>query len=415
MKCPHCETLNPEDSQFCIKCDTPFTFSDDTLIADYDSLILPEKTVKPEKIFAGRYYLIDKLGKGGMGVVYKAQDNKLRRYVALKFLPTSLSSHKDAKLRFMQEAQTASILDHQNICTIHEIDETDEGQMYIAMSYYEGDTLKNKIQKGAVPLAEAVDIMLQVAQGLSKAHGEGIIHRDIKPANIIETGDRVIKILDFGLAKLASEAHPALSSALIGTPAYMSPEQAEREGLDKRTDLWSLGVVFYELLTGHLPFHGETQRMMLQAILHNTPKPPMDLKKDIPEEAERIILKCLRKQPEKRYPSADRLISDLTKLKNSLQKQKEAVTAKKGLETGRETERRQATVLSGELVGYSEILEGLDTEEAALTINRCFAMLDSVIQKYESRIDEITGEASWRSSGSRMPSRTLLKRRSTRQ
>jgi class 3 adenylate cyclase/tetratricopeptide (TPR) repeat protein len=391
MKCPHCETQNPEDSQFCINCATPFTFSDDTLIADYDALPLPKKSIKPKKIFAGRYYLIDKLGMGGMGVVYKAQDDKLKRFVALKFLPTSLSTHKDAKLHFMQEAQTASILDHQNICTIHEIDETDDGQMYIAMAYYEGETLKKKIEKGAVPLAEAVEIVLQIARGLSKAHGQGIIHRDIKPANIIETGDRVIKILDFGLAKLASEARPALSSSLIGTPAYMSPEQAERESLDHGTDLWSLGVVFYELLTGHLPFQGETQQSMLEAIVHDTPKPPMDLKRNIPEEAERIVLKCLRKQPEKRYPSADRLISDLTKLKRSLQKKNEAVTEKKGLEAGRETERRQATVLSGELLGYSEILEGLDTEEAALVINSCFAMLDSVVHKYESRIDEITG------------------------
>ena len=391
MKCPHCETQNPEDSRFCISCATPFAFSDETLIADYESIPLPRIKFKPETIFADRYKIVKELGRGGMGVVYKAKDDKLKRFVALKFLPSVLSSHKDAKLRFIQEAQTASVLDHQNICTIHEIDETQDGQMYIAMAYYEGETLKKKIKGGAVPLAEAIEILIQIAEGLVKAHGEGIVHRDIKPANIIETSDRVIKIVDFGLAKLASEARATLTSSIIGTPAYMSPEQAMGESLDQRIDLWSLGVVFYELLTGHLPFQGENMQSMLNAIIHKTPKPPGDLKKDIPEEAEHIVLKCLRKQPEKRYQSAYRLLSDLTKLKISLEKEKRDLAAKKRLEAGRETERRQATVLSGEILGYSEILESLETEEAALVINRCFAMLDSVISKYKSRIDEITG------------------------
>jgi serine/threonine protein kinase len=391
MKCPSCETQNPEDSRFCINCSTPLAFSDDTLIADSETIILPKTKFKPETIFADKYQIVEELGRGGMGVVYKAKDNKLKRFVALKFLPSAISGHKEAKLRFIKEAQTASILDHQNICTIHEIHETEDGQMYIAMAYYEGETLKKKIKEGAVPLAEAIGIVIQIAQGLSKAHSEGIVHRDIKPANIIETSDRVIKIVDFGLAKLASEARVTLTSSIIGTPAYMSPEQAMGESLDQRVDLWSLGVVFYELLTGHLPFLGENEQSMLYAIINKTPEPPMDLKKEIPEEAERIVLKCLRKQPERRYQSADRLISDLTKLKISLEKEKEDLAVKKRLETGRETERRQATVLSGEILGYKEVLESLETEEAALVINRCFTMLDSVISKYESRIDEIMG------------------------
>lgn len=391
MKCPHCETLNPEDSQFCINCATPFTFSDETLAADYESSLFPERKFDPDTIFAGRYKIVEELGKGGMGVVYKAKDYKLKRFVALKFLPASLSSHEDAKLRFVQEAQTASILDHPNICTIHEIDETTDGQVYIAMALYEGDTLKTKIKHGAVPLAEALDIVIQIAQGLSKAHNEGIVHRDIKPANVIETKDKVVKILDFGLAKLASEARPTLTSGMIGTPAYMSPEQALGENLDHRIDIWALGVVFYELLTAHLPFMGENEQSMLYAIIHKTPKPPMELEEGILEEAERIVLKCLRKEPDTRYQSADRLISDLTKLKISLDKEKEDRAEKKRQEIVRETERRQATFLSGEILSYAEVLESMDTEEAALVINRCFAMLDSVISKYESRIDEITG------------------------
>jgi serine/threonine protein kinase/tetratricopeptide (TPR) repeat protein len=391
MRCPHCETLNPEDSQFCINCATPFSVSDETLAADYEAIHIPKIRFKPENIFAGRYRIIEELGRGGMGVVYKARDDKLKRFVALKFLPSALSSHEEAKLRFIREAQTASILDHQNICTIHEIDETKDGQMYIAMAFYEGETLKMKIKGGALPFGEAFEIVTQIAQGLSKAHSEGIFHRDIKPANIIVTPDRVIKIVDFGLAKLASEARPTLTSSVIGTPAYMSPEQAKGESLDQRIDLWSLGAVFYESLTGQLPFQREDAQSMLHAIIHKTPVPPMDLNKDIPEEAERIVLKCLRKEPERRYQSADRLLSDLTKLKISLEKEKEDLAAQKKLEAGRETERRQATVLAGAILGYSEVRKNLETEEAALAINRCFAMLDSILNKYESRIDEIMG------------------------
>jgi len=391
MRCPHCNTPNPEDSRFCIKCTTPLTYSHETLTVDAETVFLPRKEFQPGTTFAGRYEIVEKIGSGGMGTVYKAKDNKLKRFVALKFLPPELSSHKNAKLDFIQEAQTASVLDHQNICTIHEIDDTEDDQMYISMAYYEGETLKKKILRGPLPLDETLEIILQVAQGLSKAHGKGIVHQDIKPANIIETSDRVIKIVDFGLAKLASEAKLTPKGTITGTPAYMSPEQAKGERLDHRTDLWSLGVVFYELLIGHLPFQEKDKQSMLSAIIHKTPLPPLDLREDLPEEAERIILKCLRKEPERRYQSADRLLSDLSKLKRSLQKKKEDLAAKKKPGVKRETERRQATILSGEILGYSEVQENLGTEEAALVINRCLAMFDSIIQKYGSQVGEITG------------------------
>jgi serine/threonine protein kinase len=200
------------------------------------------------------YKILEKLGGGGMGVVYKAEDTKLKRLVALKFLPTELTHDEEAKVRFVHEAQAASALDHPNICNIHEIDETDDGRIFICMAYYEGETLKEKIERGPLPIDQTLDLTLQIAQGLAKAHEHGITHRDIKPANVMITKDGIAKIVDFGLAKLAGQSRLTQTGSTLGTMAYMSPEQARAEVVDHRTDIWALGVVLYEMLTGQLPF-----------------------------------------------------------------------------------------------------------------------------------------------------------------
>jgi eukaryotic-like serine/threonine-protein kinase len=202
------------------------------------------------------YKILEKLGGGGMGVVYKAEDLKLHRLVALKFLPPELTLDEEAKKRFVHEAEAASSLDHNNICVIHEIDETD-GQIFICMNYYEGETLKKKIEKGLLKIDEAADIALQIAKGLEKAHEKGIVHRDIKPANIFITSDGVVKILDFGLAKLMGYTVLTKVGETLGTTAYMSPEQSRGEKTDYRTDIWSFGIVLYEMVTGKLPFKGD--------------------------------------------------------------------------------------------------------------------------------------------------------------
>lgn len=389
MKCPRCDTPHPSDSRYCRNCGTPLPY-DETLMGHPEITLIPDKDLKEGTLFAERYKILERLGAGGMGVVYKAMDLKLRRLVALKFLPPRFTSHKEAKLRFIQEAQAASVLDHQNICTIHEIDETEDGQMYIGMAFYEGETLKKKIERGPLPVDQTTEIMIQVARGLSRAHNQGIVHRDIKPANVIVTTDGVAKIVDFGLAKLSDQTRLTTAEAVIGTASYMSPEQAQGEDVDHRTDLWSLGVVFYELLTGKLPYKGENEQAVIYSIINKSPLPPIELKKDIPEEAERIILKCLRKKPEDRYQSADLLLSDLTGLKHILERKEPEEKAKRPV-IRKETERRQATVVFAEISEYFEILEQMESEETALSLEHCFALFDSIIRKHGGWISKITG------------------------
>jgi eukaryotic-like serine/threonine-protein kinase len=257
------------------------------------------------------YRILEKLGGGGMGIVYKAEDTRLHRTVALKFLPPELTRDDEAKQKFINEAQSASSLDHNNICTIHEIDETEEERLFICMNYYEGETLKKKITKGPLKLEEAIDMTIQIAMGLQKAHEKGIVHRDIKPANIFITNDDIVKILDFGLAKLVGQTMITKTGATLGTVAYMSPEQIRGEEVDGRTDIWSLGVVLYEMITGKLPFKGEYEQAIMFAILNQEPELITDILLDIPVNIEKIIFKALSKNSSTRYLSVNDFATDI--------------------------------------------------------------------------------------------------------
>ncbi len=262
------------------------------------------------------YEIRESLGGGGMGVVYKAEDTRLQRTVALKFLPAELTRDPVAKARFLQEARAASALDHPNICTIHEVGETEDGQLFLAMSCYDGETLKRRIERGPLPVPEAIDIGKQIAQGLAKAHRQGIVHRDIKPANIMVTGDGIVKILDFGLAKLAGAAGLTRAGFCLGTPSYMSPEQARGE-VDHRTDLWSLGVVLYEMLTGVTPFGGDTDQAIIYSLLTEEPRPLRELRPEAPPELERVLGGLLAKDTADRYPTAEAAVADFKVLSGS--------------------------------------------------------------------------------------------------
>jgi serine/threonine protein kinase len=271
------------------------------------------------------YRIIKELGRGGMGVVYKAEDTKLKRIVALKFLPLELTRDPEAKERFILEARAASALDHQNICTIHEINETQpadgepgEGQLFIVMTCYKGKTLKEKIKDKRLKIKEVIDIAGQIAQGLANAHAKGIVHRDIKPANIFITDEGVVKILDFGLAKLAGPTKLTKTGTTVGTVSYMSPEQARGEKVDHRTDIWSLGVVLYEMATGQLPFKSEYEQAIVYSITNEEPELVTNLRTSVPLELEWIINRALAKKPEERYQNVDDLLVDLKKVNEDL-------------------------------------------------------------------------------------------------
>jgi serine/threonine protein kinase/tetratricopeptide (TPR) repeat protein len=257
-----------------------------------------------------------------MGDVYKAEDTNLDRIVALKFLPVEMTRDKDMKTRFIHEAKAASALDHNNICAIHEIDETEEGQLFISMGYYEGNTIEEKVRQNPLEIDEALEISIQIAQGLDKAHKKKIIHRDIKSANIIVTTDGVTKILDFGIAKLAGQTQVTKDGTSLGTASYMSPEQTLGKEVDHRTDIWSLGVVLYEMLTGLQPFQGDYEQAVVYSIMNEEPKPLTGLRTGVPLQLEQIVNKALAKEPNERYQHLDELIVDLKHVKKEPEKEK---------------------------------------------------------------------------------------------
>ena len=261
------------------------------------------------------YKITEKLGEGGMGVVYKAEDLRLQRPVALKFLPLNSLGNEEAKARFLREARAAAALQHPNICTVHEIDEAD-GRMFIAMAYLEGDDLTKGIERGRLSVERLLDIAMQVARGLQEAHSKGVVHRDIKPANIMDTTTGQAVLMDFGLAQLASAASKlSREGTRVGTSLYMSPEQTTGENLDHRTDIWALGVVLYEMVTGQTPFQGHYEQAILYSILHEDPPAITALRTNIVPELERIVNKCLAKRAQERYQTVSDLLADLSALK----------------------------------------------------------------------------------------------------
>ncbi len=281
------------------------------------------------------YRILEPLGQGGMGVVYLAEDERLQRKVALKFLSPTIAQDDVARARLLREAQAASSLDHPNVATVYEVGEWN-GQLFIAMPFYDGETLQQRIERGTLTIDEVTDIAGQIAAGLAAAHRAGIVHRDLKPGNVVLTRDGHVKIVDFGVAKVFSESRRTatrmtVAGTTVGTVAYMSPEQAMGTEVDTRADIWAFGVTLYEMLTGQLPFAGETTPAMLLAVASQTPRPIGDLRPDVPKVLARIVSRALEKDPARRTVSADDIAADIARWQATASA--DAIGARSGVRT----------------------------------------------------------------------------------
>ena len=346
------------------------------------------------------YEIIEKLGEGGMGVVYKARDTKLDRTVAIKFLPPHLSADPEAVKRFVHEARAASALNHSAIGVIHEIDETDDGQTFIVMAFYEGGTLREKLDSGRLTTDESVSIASQIASGLARAHEKGIVHRDIKPQNILLTRDGEAKIIDFGLAKLAGRTKLTRDGSTLGTAAYMSPEQARGEEVDHRSDIFSLGTMLYEMLAGEPPFKGEHEAAMLYGIVHEEPESVSEKCGEIDEELCAVIEKALQKDAGERYQAAGEMKSDLKELQAGSTGQTGMRTSSRG--SGRSSRKKRwigiaavavITVVIGYLIKTGRDPAQLTASEMSLAVVDFRDMSDEPVPVISASITELLNTA----------------------
>ena len=324
MKCPKCQAENTSDSQFCKKCATPLPGSEKILVSYTETFQAPIQDLTRGTIFAERYEIIEELGKGGMGKVYRVEDNKIKEEIALKLIKPEISADKQTIDRFRNELKMTRMISHRNVCSMFDLGE-EKGMSFITMEYVPGEDLKSMIRmSGQLSTGTAIKIAKQICDGLSEAHRLGIVHRDLKPSNVMIDKEGNARIMDFGIARSIRAKSITGEGIMIGTPEYMSPEQVEGEEVDQRSDIYSLGVILYEMATGRVPFGGDTPLSI--AVKHKTAVPldPRRLNHQIPEDFSRVILRCMEKSREKRYQSAQELLSELNKLEEEKQEQKKS-------------------------------------------------------------------------------------------
>jgi serine/threonine protein kinase len=329
MKCPKCQFENPADSDFCSKCGTELPSAKEISVSQTETLQAPVKELTTGSTFAGRYQIIEELGKGGMGKVYKVFDSDIKEKVALKLLKPEIASDRETIERFSNELKYARKISHRNICRMYDLGK-EAGNYFITMEYVSGEDLKSFIRRSRqLVVGTAIFIAKQVCEGLAEAHRLGVVHRDLKPGNIMIDRDGNAKIMDFGIARSISAKGITGAGVMIGTPEYMSPEQVEGKEVDRRSDIYSLGIILYEMLTGQVPFEGDTPLAI--AVKHKTevPRDPKLVNAQIPEDLSQVVLKCLEKDKEKRYQSADELHSELKKIEKGIPTTERVMTGRK--------------------------------------------------------------------------------------
>ena len=315
IKCPQCDTDNPSDSKYCKECATPLP---DQEVSVTKTLETPANELSRGTTFAGRYEIIEELGKGGMGKVYRAEDKKIKEEIALKLIKPEIASDKKTIERFSHELKTARKIRHKNVCGMYDLGET-KGTYYITMEYVPGEDLKSSIKRfGQLPIGKSIAIARQISEGLAEAHRLGVIHRDLKPSNIMIDKEGNARIMDFGIARSLEAKGITGAGVIIGTPEYMSPEQVEGEEVDQRSDIYSLGVMLYEMVTGRVPFEGDTPFTIGVKHKSEIPKDPKELNAQIPGYLSQVILKCLEKDRNKRYQNAEKLLHKLTEIEKGI-------------------------------------------------------------------------------------------------
>jgi serine/threonine-protein kinase len=318
VECPKCNFDNPKDSRYCNKCATPLPSSEDISAVPTKALKTPIKELTRGTTFASRYEIIEKLGKGGMGKVYRVEDKKIKEEVALKLIEPEIASDKKAIKRFSNELKMARKIAHRNVCKMYDLGE-EKGTHYITMEFVPGEDLKSFIRRsGQLTVAKSISIAKQVCEGLSEAHNLGVVHRDLKPSNIMIDKEGNARIMDFGIARSLQAKGITRAGVMIGTPEYMSPEQVDGKEADQCSDIYSLGVVMYEMITGKLPFKGDSTLSI--ALKHKSEKPqdPREINPQIPENISRLIMRCLEKDREMRYQTAEELLSELGKIEEGI-------------------------------------------------------------------------------------------------
>ncbi len=318
MICPKCQADNPPDSRFCRKCASPLPAEEDFAFAQTKTLQMPTTMLERGSTFAGRYEIIEELGKGGMGRVYKVYDKKIKEVVALKLIRPEISADENTIERFNNELRLARKISHRHVCRMYDVGE-EGASHYITMEYVPGEDLKRFIKRsGQLTVGKAVSIAIQVCEGLAEAHHLGIIHRDLKPQNIMIDAEGSTRIMDFGIARFLEGDGMTTQGVMIGTPDYMAPEQVEQEGVDQRADIYALGILLFEMVTGRLPFEGKTPLSV--AMKHKTQDPPdpADLNVQVTGDLSRVVLRCLEKDKSERYQKVEDLLADLKNIEEGL-------------------------------------------------------------------------------------------------